>query len=267
MIFPHKRLIKPRLGVRINNGHLLAKGLVGCWIMNEGAGNTVADLSGNRNTGTLVGDTHFVPGKFGPCLDFEGDGDYVTLGLGFNLIANQPGLPVSAWVKPNTTPPAASIDFVTKRSSTVFLLCWATNQNVAFEVYNASTESAIGYYTDGIADTNWHHVVGVYNGTNVKVYVDTIAGGTVGNLTGNTRTVTGTTRISGPTTASFNGSIDDVMIYDRALSASEIAQLYREPFGMFERDESILWQPGAGEPPTGNSGIMTAWGGYWGATY
>jgi len=57
------------------------------------------------------------------------------------------------------------------------------------------------------------------------------------------------------------------LIYNRILSASEIAQLYREPFCMFDRDPIELWTGamGGGVPPVGNAGIMTCNAGYWGA--
>ena len=48
------KTLKPPLGARLIPGHPLANGLVGCWLMNEGSGNKVYDLSGNGNSGTLT---------------------------------------------------------------------------------------------------------------------------------------------------------------------------------------------------------------------
>jgi len=79
MAYPYRKFIKPRLGTPLNKGHRLSKGLVGCWLMNEGCGGEVFDLSGNKNTGTLSGDTAWAAGKHGSCLSFDGNGDYVTL--------------------------------------------------------------------------------------------------------------------------------------------------------------------------------------------
>lgn len=45
--------MKPRLGTPLNKSHRLARGLVGCWLMNEGGGSQLFDLSGNHNTGTI----------------------------------------------------------------------------------------------------------------------------------------------------------------------------------------------------------------------
>ena len=48
-------ILKPRLGLRLNHNHPLAQGLVGCWVMNEGGGDKVFDLSGNGKAGTFSG--------------------------------------------------------------------------------------------------------------------------------------------------------------------------------------------------------------------
>ena len=57
---------KPILGRGINWGDPLARGLVGYWLMNEGVGNKVYDLSGNGRTGTISG-ALWTAGKFGRC--------------------------------------------------------------------------------------------------------------------------------------------------------------------------------------------------------
>jgi hypothetical protein len=68
-------MTKPPLGAKINFAHPLAKGIVGCWLLNEGMGDKVYDLSGNGNTGTLANFSHpatvtsgWNPGKFGKTL-------------------------------------------------------------------------------------------------------------------------------------------------------------------------------------------------------
>jgi len=70
---------KPCLGLQVNWAHPLSQGLVGCWLFNEGSGGQVFDLSGNGNTGTLIGTAHFGSGKFGSGLVLDGDSDYVDL--------------------------------------------------------------------------------------------------------------------------------------------------------------------------------------------
>ena len=70
-------ILKPRLFRKPNKGHRLSRGLVGYWLLNESSGNKVFDLSGNGNTGTLVANTHWVPGGFGPSAILAPEFDYI----------------------------------------------------------------------------------------------------------------------------------------------------------------------------------------------
>ena len=237
---------KPMMGQQID--YLKSTGLVAWWVMNEGTGATVQDLSGNGNDGNLVADTHWVGGKFGPCLSFDGSGDYVDLGEGEGITEGQPQITVSVWVKSNQNEAKATRDHIVIQDGVV-ILRWHTTEAFQWIVYNDST---YGLVTSNVhADTNWHHVVGVYNGTYVKLYIDGSEEGTPDDLSGNMKS--GTAKkldISWGTVYSWDGSIDDVMIYNRALSASEVAELYRNPFGMFRPTFSVWWYSGiGGEPP------------------
>ncbi|MBU0598822.1 LamG domain-containing protein, partial [Patescibacteria group bacterium] len=94
--------MKPLLGVQLNRSHPLAKGLVGCWVMNEGAGNKIYDLSGNGNDGSFPGGTAnplWKPGRTGPALKFDGVNDYVEK-TSFTQITS--AITISAWIYPNT---------------------------------------------------------------------------------------------------------------------------------------------------------------------
>src|SRR3990167_283101 len=76
-------------------------GLVGYWNFDEGSGATVADSSGNGNTGTLTNGPTWTTGKIGQALSFDGSNDYVDAGTGSSLnLASS--LTVSAWIKPDT---------------------------------------------------------------------------------------------------------------------------------------------------------------------
>ena len=68
-------MLKPVLGSQLQLGHPLARGLAGCWLMNEGSGDKVSDLSGNDNTGTFQAGAAkpiWIPGNTGPAV--RGDG-------------------------------------------------------------------------------------------------------------------------------------------------------------------------------------------------
>jgi len=72
-------ILKPRLFIKPNLGHPLARGLVGYWLMNEGSGNKVFDLSGNGNTGTFTNSVDLQPGESGPVLHANGVDELVSI--------------------------------------------------------------------------------------------------------------------------------------------------------------------------------------------
>ena len=231
-------ILKPPKGAMLNRGSNYARGLVGCWLMNEGGGTIVNDLSGNGNTGSLIADTHFVGGKFGPALDFDGTGDYVTVldspELRFDSASQD--FSIFAWVKGG----GAAVDVIVDKrdaNNDGWRLTFASGA-VWLSVDGADCKTSSSTINDG----TWHFVGGsIVRSGNGQMYLDGIANGAAENVSGQgamqtTSQVTfGTTSYS-VTTDVLTGQIDHVMIYNRALSASEILNLYRSPFCMFEVD-------------------------------
>jgi len=246
--------MKPRLGTPINKAISHKLGLVGCWLFNEAGGGQAFDLSGNGNTGTLVGDTHFVPGKFGSCLNFDGDNDYVdTINSSSQDFAS--GFTLSAWVKPANTDSdgriiyrydAASKDgyFLTQSSTGVGI--WGF-----YVLVNPTFDTAL---SNSAPTGNWQHIVGVReNDGTLKLYVDGVLQTNTGTMAGAIDSNDGLRiGIDISNSRDFNGQIDNVMIFNRALSANEIQQLYREPFCMFQRELIELWAASGGAPPAGH---------------
>ncbi|MFH0923908.1 MAG: LamG domain-containing protein, partial [Candidatus Falkowbacteria bacterium] len=85
--------------------------------------------------------------------------------------------------------------------------------------------------TTDINDSQWHHIVGSYDGTSMKIYIDGNLEDTNTDFSGNLPTNDGNVRIGAdyqPTPDNFfSGLIDEARIYNRALSADEIGELYR----------------------------------------
>jgi len=242
-------LIKPPLGTLPIIGHPLAQGLVGCWLMNEGGGDTINDLSGNGNTGTFVGDTHFVPGKFGPCLDFDGTGDYVDLGNP-SVLKLSGSMTISAWVYPT------SID---SGYSTVLSHWGSTGAEAAFNFTILPTTFHLQFsVSDGSSTTNyessaavvlnsWNHILVsyYYSGSPDSTFcinrvMQFVTMGRALNTNPTTNINVGRSS-SGSATSNFIGQMDNVMIYNRALGADEIQQLYSDSFAMFRRTPIELW--------------------------
>lgn len=197
--------------------------LVGWWRMNEAAGGTlVQDFSGYGNNGTWYGNTtsNVTTGRFGNALSFDGVDDYVNVGNDTSLsISNN--ITVSTWIYKTNNSNFAPI--ITKSSGTTgyYLMNDAlTIQKVIF-VVKIGGVSRTAYTPTATFLNNWNHVVGVYNGTRVLIYLNGVLSATGTDITGNIDTNIWSVRI-GP----YNGSIDEVRIYNRALSAEEINASY-----------------------------------------
>jgi len=99
--------------------------------------------------------------------------------------------------------------------------CFVTNDTIT--AYAGNT-----YFRDA----NWHHVMCIYNGTNVIFYIDGVQSGSIGSLTGpvNTRGDNVVIGSSSGTASFWNGTIDEVVIFARALNESEILTLNNTGF-------------------------------------
>ena len=242
---------KPMMGQQIDWSNPLSKGLVGYWLMNEGTGNTVQDLSGNGNTGTLVADTHWVPGKFGPCLSFDGTGDYVNIPTSpiFNAMEE---LTFSGWIKRSGLENPV-IELYNSTTDRIYLSCSA----VTIWVHNDIGDSGGTQYGSSAAiDANtWYFITWTYDSTKVsKLYINGVQTGSTTTLSKSlSDLVDGFSLYIGfedKNNEYFNGSISDVSVYNRALSAGEITKLYNNPFGIIQPTFSVWWYSGiGGEPP------------------
>jgi hypothetical protein len=235
-----KRLYKigatAKFGVTSSTGSLTS-GLVGYWSFNgpDIAGDIAYDRSGQGNNGTLTNGPTGIRGKIGQALDFDGVDDGVDVSSGgppSNFVSPSEGT-LSAWIKPNATQQDAAqvaqdpmIIGNDLNSGGGFLGIYIDPSNISFYHYDGSTDTVTTAWTP---DT-WIHVVWVHAGGNLYGYrngvlVGSTASGNTENLSLGTMTVGGTLNDLGG--YEFNGVIDDVIIYNRALSQDEIKRLYK----------------------------------------
>jgi hypothetical protein len=216
---------KPPLGARLNASHPLVKGLVGCWLMNENGGGKLYDLSGKNNTGTITNATWSTSGQIGNTLSFDGDGDYVNIASPSNLAMGTGNWSACAWFKVNA--------FTNNWPGIIVF----DNDGIAFDGdFLAILQDGNGYSMPGGHESIgvWTHVCAVRAGTNYSLYRNGIYGSTIQTESG--YGLAGVYHLgTGFSNTSFNGLIDDVMIYDRALTPSRIKQLYTNPFCMFNK--------------------------------
>jgi len=228
--------LKPTRGICLNRSHPLSRGLVGLWLFNEGSGRRVFDLSGNGNTGTFVGDTAWVAGKFGSATSYDGTGDYINAGNKPTL--NLPNsLSFIAWIYPKDL--TGSHFLIERRTGSGLDLAYAIYTNGdKFEVFRYDGSAYTITSTTALNLNQWNFVAFSTDTVSYLMQINRTQEGAVYTNKGNT-SPTGSTYIGRSTAGSpneryFNGLLDNMMLYNRALSASGIAQLYREPFCMFE---------------------------------
>jgi hypothetical protein len=233
---------KPLLGELLNYSDPLTKGLVGLWLMNEGLGNKVYDLSGNGNTGTITG-AGWVNGKFGSALDFDGSGEYVLCGDAG--IGGTSSATLSFWLNKDFSG-AAGTEFIAgiqdSGEAARYTFCIAhyplPAANTEFKVFVQGNGGQWGYYYPEslFADNTWIHIAVVWSTSqNILLYRN----GSLLTASGISVDGSGTLRAGGNFSiardegdASRDGDqlLDLPLLYNRALAAGEIAQLYREPF-------------------------------------
>jgi len=196
--------------------------LVSWWQFEEGGG-TEANDSAGTNDGTLYGDPCWVAGYVGDwALDFNGVSDYVEVADDDSLDITGSEITLSAWIKPDSL---ANANIVRKRQSDdgYYLIIYGGKIRLAI--------NDVGWNYGGYAPPStgqWYHVVGVYDGSSRKVYVDSILRDTQsqsGNIVSNDVPLRIGTKNG--SFESFGGTIDDVRIYDRALTEPEVLHLYQ----------------------------------------
>jgi len=206
---------------------------VAWWKLDETSGETAEDSAGNNN-GRLVGDPQWQPtgGKIGGAMEFDGDGDYVEIGRESNFdIADQ--ITVSAWIKVNQFDKEWQA-VIAKGDSAWRIQRNQNNNSLEFACSGLKVPSGSQYgnlYGErGVNDGKWHNIVGVYDGSKMYLYVD----GTVdtsqpasGRINTNDEPVY-IGENSENTGRYWNGLIDDVRIYNYALSKDEIKTIYNE---------------------------------------
>ena len=201
---------------------------------------TPSDMSGRGHDGTDKGSPKSVKGIKGKAYHFNGSGDYVSVANQTDLNVGVGGsVSVCAWFKTDSLDVDRSIPrvIVGKRisaSSNSDYIIFTSGGKLCFGTGNAS-DTVVWMMTNEPSLNKWHHVVGTmeYNKTD-KYYYKSIYIDGVEVKTGRTKTkcdsVTTDLRIGeaaiGTGTAYFYGSIDEVRIYKRALSDTEVKAIY-----------------------------------------
>src|SRR3989339_414710 len=199
------------------------------WQFEEGAGSTAADTSGNSNTGTLYNSPQWVEGAVGNyAIAFDGLNTYVSVPDNTTLDITT-SITLESWVKTDViTTDGGSTRRVIEKG--VYSL--AASDQLYFKVNISGTSRTITKSWTSSDIGHWHHIVGTYDsagGTNnLKLYQDgeLVASATYTGIIDTNNNVLTIGR-QGSTTGRFDGVIDEVRIYNRAITASEVLLHYQ----------------------------------------
>src|SRR3989338_9062014 len=211
----------------------LTNGLVGYWSFDgkDMAGVTAYDRSGNANNGTLTNGPVRTIGKIGQALNFDGTNDYINAGAGASLSITGP-VSICAWVRADALPGIEHAIVGTLNESTGdqhYTLSVQTDGSVFFFWSNAWNYEIWRTGSGLITTKKWQHICGVrISDSDVRIFIDG-SGRSVSNIGDFSIPVaSGNLLISDDTSDyDWHGSIDDVRVYNRALSGDEIKRLYR----------------------------------------
>jgi len=202
-------------------------GLVGWWKFDETQGTTTKDSSGGHHDGTLVGNAKFGPGKHGGAIDLDGAGSFVRIAdktaFDFDGAAT-----VCCWVNLRSVP-ANYAAIVTKGDTAWRLSTVETEPQFHFAV-NTVQNGGDDVFANSPTSLNageWHHVTGTYDGGTINLYVDGQLDATkvwAGGISRNDFEVL-IGENAEETNRGFDGLIDEVRIYNYALTAEEIKAL------------------------------------------
>jgi hypothetical protein len=199
-----------------------ASGLVGYWPFDEGSGSTTADLSGNNNSGSFyTGNPTWVNGKIGGAINFNGSSAVKINNVGSFDYSH--GITISAWFKP-------TILALNTNIFASFSLPYLSAHVYPYDFYSINLTGVGQRSVQGLQTLsagNWYLIVGTYDDSNLDVYLN--------GLLDNSQSYPGTTIpstsylcVGAHVCGSYwtNGILDDIRIYNRALSATEIQNMY-----------------------------------------
>jgi hypothetical protein len=215
-------------------------------------GSTALDYSPYGNSGTVDG------ADWSPTAGYDGFGAYSYVRLSTDKISlgdldvfeSTEAISLHAWIKMSTSGEFQWIISNEDNSGNSGYNLFVRSSDIpSFETRNATSGGNVNGITN-VSDGAWHNLVGTYNGTVSKIFVDGVLEGTT-NYTGgigtNTNPLLIGTRGFSPDTGfySFDGQIDEVLIFNTSISDQQVLALYNNRTDLIVSDETSIgdtWQ-------------------------
>lgn len=237
-------LFKPFRGTQLNRSHPLSRSMINAFVFNEGAGIIVNDLAKNNKANLVNMDpaTDWVAGRRGVALDFDGSNDHVATEEDYGRL-DQKSLTIVTWINPDsvsTRQMIVSHDGVLGRRK--FYLQISADGDIAFQTYASGgggdgSEATVSGATVG----KWHFVaIRLRHKVSKTIWLDEVqdtqtdGGNEIRDQVDQPLQIARRIRIGSEN--EYNGKIESMFIWDRALGDSEINWIFRNPYAMFEAD-------------------------------
>jgi len=229
-------IIKPPLGTQIHAGHPFAKGIRGCWLLNEGVSNNAYDISSYNTTAIITGAT-----RAGQGLKFATNADVLNFGSGeFGIVDSQEFTIVIGF---NLTS-FANADNIWSRSGFIQpFLCVGESGLIKFYVASSGGSPPVSATVPSL-NAN-HQIVCTFKaGISQSIYMDgslegnTVPSGTLSFIAGRELTI-GLPQYGG---VSLNGKVYYCYLYDRCFNAGEVVSMSIDPYAMFRENNIDLWE-------------------------
>src|SRR3990172_2242936 len=223
-------------------------GLVAAYGFDVG-GATLTDLSGNGHTGTISGATWTAAGRFGGALSFNGAINLVTVNDS-NLLDLTTGMTLEAWVQPTALSGWRTVVIKERPGNLAYALYANTTSNrPSSEIATPGNVDARG--SAQLPLNSWSHLAATYNGSTLSLYIN----GSLVSSKAVSGAIAGSAlplRIGGNSVwgEDFQGLIDEVRVYKRALSHAEIQSDMNTPATPPVPDFSFTVSPGTQVIPT-----------------
>ncbi len=221
----------------VQNTQEFPEGLIAWWRFDEADGNQAIDEAGNFN-GTLNGSTR-TTGINGGALHFAGDGSNVSINSSPGLNLTGDAVSMSIWFARDDLDAPGTFFFI--NSKVIFRM--SGTGKISLNIYSPAFTSLVIDWSDRVIDQDWHHLVGVYDGSLMYIYLD-------GELlkskaaSGNLNSSSADLLLGSQSSVNFlSGQLDEAMIFNRALTQTDVSYLYANNYN----------------PSDGNSALTNHW--------
>ncbi len=192
------------------------------WPLNENSGNTAADVDGHSD-GAIKG-ARWTSGINQSALNFNGTDGEVEIPLNSTLNIVNDKMSLSVWFKKDFVKDDGSFLFC----RTKYILRMDNHGKITFAIYNPGWHAITIPWANRIIDTDWHHVVATYDGQKIKLYIDAVLLAEK-STSGKLKTSSSPVYIGSEHPLNyFDGALDEVAVYDKALTQAEVSQLYAD---------------------------------------